>query len=177
VGANASAFFALVGDRVQIYAGARIGEAGFGATAGESGVIDVPQLGRVILQDSVTLGANCCVDRGAWEDTVVGENSKLDNMTHVAHNARLGRNCLMAAYSGVSGSSTLGDGVAMGGQSGVADHLEIGAGAQLGAGAGVLRNVPAGETWAGYPAQPLRAWLRQTAWLARSTRPTREDKA
>ena len=177
VGANASVLFALVGDRVQVYAGARIGEAGFGATAGDSGVIDVPQLGRVILQDSVTLGANCCVDRGAWEDTVVGENSKLDNMTHVAHNARLGRNCLMAAYSGVSGSSTLGDGVAMGGQSGVADHLEIGAGAQLGAGAGVLRNVPAGETWAGYPAQPLRAWLRQTAWLARSTRPTREDKA
>lgn len=177
VGANASVLFALVGDRVQIYAGARIGEAGFGATAGEAGVIDVPQLGRVIIQDGVTLGANCCVDRGAWEDTVLGENSKLDNLTHVAHNARLGRNCLMAAYSGVSGSSTLGDGVAMGGQSGVADHLEIGAGAQLGAGAGVLRNVPAGETWAGYPAQPLKAWLRQTAWLARSTRPAKENKA
>ncbi len=177
VGANASVLFALVGDRVQIYAGSRIGEAGFGATGGETGVIDVPQLGRVIVQDGVTLGANCCIDRGAWEDTVLGENSKLDNLTHVAHNARLGRNCVMAAYSGLSGSVTVGDGVAMGGRVGVADHLEVGAGAQLGAGAGVLKSVPAGETWGGYPAQPLKAWLRQTAWLAKSTRPAKEDKA
>ncbi len=177
VGANASVLFALVGDRVQIFAGSRIGEAGFGATGGDTGVIDVPQLGRVIIQDGVTLGANCCVDRGAWEDTVVGENSKLDNMTHVAHNARLGRNCVMAAYSGVSGTVTVGDGVAMGGRAGVADHLEIGVGAQLAAGAGVLKNVPAGETWGGYPAQPIKAWLRQTAWLAKSTRPAKEDKA
>jgi UDP-3-O-[3-hydroxymyristoyl] glucosamine N-acyltransferase len=177
VGANASVLFALVGDRVQIYAGSRVGEAGFGATGGEAGVIDVPQLGRVIIQDGVTLGANCCIDRGAWEDTVLGENSKLDNLTHVAHNARLGRNCVMAAYSGLSGSVTVGDGVAMGGRVGVADHLEVGAGAQLGAGSGVLKSVPAGETWGGYPAQPIKAWLRQTAWLAKSTRPAKEDKA
>lgn len=177
IGASASVLFALVGDRVQIYAGSRIGEAGFGATGGEAGVVDVPQLGRVIIQDGVTLGANCCVDRGAWEDTVVGENSKLDNMTHIGHSARLGRNCVMAAYSGLSGTVTVGDGVAMGGRVGIADHVDIGAGARLGAGAGVFRHVPAGETWGGYPAQPMKAWLRQTAWLVKNTRPTKEDKA
>jgi UDP-3-O-[3-hydroxymyristoyl] glucosamine N-acyltransferase len=177
IGANASVTFALIGDRVQIYSGTRIGEAGFGATGGETGVVDVPQLGRVIIQDGVTLGANSCVDRGAWEDTVVGENSKLDNMTHIGHNARLGRNCLMAAYSGLSGTVTVGDGVAMGGRVGIADHVDIGAGARLGAGAGVFRNVPAGETWGGYPAQPMKAWLRQTAWLVKNTRPGKEDKA
>lgn len=176
IGANASVLFALVGDRVQIYAGSRVGEAGFGATAGDAGVIDVPQLGRVILQDGVTLGANCCVDRGAWEDTVIGENSKLDNLTHVGHNVRIGRNCVMAAYSGISGSVTVGDGVAMGGRVGIADHVDIGAGARLGAGSGVFRHIPAGETWGGFPAQPMKAWLRQTAWLAKSTRP-KEDKA
>jgi UDP-3-O-[3-hydroxymyristoyl] glucosamine N-acyltransferase len=177
IGANASVLFALVGDRVQIYAGSRVGEAGFGATGGEAGVIDVPQLGRVILQDGVTLGANSCIDRGAWEDTVVGENSKLDNLTHIGHSARLGRNCVMAAYSGLSGTVTVGDGVAMGGRVGIADHVDIGAGARLGAGSGVFRHVPAGETWGGFPAQPMKAWLRQTAWLAKSTRPTKEDKA
>lgn len=177
IGANASILFALIGDRVQIYAGSRVGEAGFGATGGDTGVIDVPQLGRAIIQDGVTLGANCCVDRGAWEDTVIGENSKLDNLTHVGHNVRVGRNCVMAAYTGLSGTVTVGDGVAMGGRVGIADHVEIGAGARLGAGSGVFRNIPAGETWGGFPAQPMKAWLRQTAWLARSTRPTKEDKA
>lgn len=177
IGACASLSFALVGDRVQVYAGARIGEAGFGATGGDTGLVDVPQLGRVIIQDGVTLGANSCVDRGAWEDTVLGENSKLDNLTHVAHNVRLGRNCIMAAYSGLSGTVNVGDGVAMGGRVGIADHVDIGAGARIGAGAGVFRDIPAGETWGGYPAQPMKAWLRQTAWLSRNTRPTKEDKA
>ena len=177
IGPNSSVTFALIGDRVQIYSARGIGEAGFGATGGEAGLVDVPQLGRVIIQDGVTLGANSCVDRGAWEDTVVGENSKLDNMTHIGHNAVLGRNCVMAAYSGLSGTVKVGDGVAMGGRVGIADHVNIGAGAQIGAGAGVFRDIPAGETWGGYPALPMKAWLRQTAWLSRNTRPVKEDKA
>ncbi len=177
IGPNASVTFALVGDRVQIYAGARVGEAGFGAAGGEAGLVDVPQLGRVILQDGVTLGANACVDRGAWDDTVIGENTKLDNLTHVAHNVALGRNCVLAAYTGLSGTVSIGDGVAMGGRVGIADHVDIGPGARIGAGAGVFRDIPAGETWGGFPAQPMKAWLRQTAWLTRNTRPGREDKA
>lgn len=177
IGANASVGFALVGDRVRLYAGARIGEAGFGATGGEGGVVDVPQLGRVILQDGVTIGANSCVDRGAWEDTVVGENTKVDNLVHIAHNVRVGRNCVMAAYTGISGSVTIGDGAAFGGRAGVADHVVIGAGARIGAAAGVFREVPAGETWGGYPAQPMKSWLRETAWLSRNARRGKGDKA
>jgi len=177
IGANATVGFALIGDRVKLYAGARIGEAGFGATASDSGIYDVPQLGRVILQDGVTIGANSCVDRGAWEDTVVGENTKVDNLVHIGHNARVGRNCVMAAYVGLSGSVVVGDGVAFGGRAGVADHVTIGDGAQLAAGAGAFRDIPAGETWGGFPAQPVKSWLRETAWLSRNARRGKGDKA
>jgi UDP-3-O-[3-hydroxymyristoyl] glucosamine N-acyltransferase len=167
IGANAVIGFALIGDRVSIHAGAVIGEAGFGAAGGPTGVVDLPQLGRVILQDGVTIGANSCVDRGAFGDTTIGENSKIDNLVHVAHNVRLGRNCVAAAYTGISGSTVVGDGVAFGGKAGVADHLKIGAGAQIGASASVFKDVPAGETWTGFPARPLKRWLRETAWLSR----------
>jgi len=166
VGVNASIGFALIGDGVSILAGARIGEAGFGVTGDAKGAVDVPQLGRAILQDNVTVGANSCIDRGAWDDTVIGENSKLDNLVHVAHNVRMGRNCRLAAYTGISGSVTIGDGAIFGGRSGVADQLSIGAGAAIGAAAGVFKSVPAGEVWTGYPARPMRRWLREQAALA-----------
>ncbi|MCA3713865.1 UDP-3-O-(3-hydroxymyristoyl)glucosamine N-acyltransferase [Phenylobacterium sp.] len=168
IGANVSISFTLVGDRVKILAGAVIGEAGFGATAGATGLIDIPQLGRVILQDGVTIGAGCTIDRGAYEDTVIGENSKLDNMVHIAHNVRIGRNCVLAAQTGIAGSVTIGDGCQFGGQAGIADHLIIGDGARIGASGGVLKNVPAGETWGGFPAKPVQRWLREVAWLSRA---------
>lgn len=168
IGSNVSISFALVGDRVKILSGAVIGEAGFGATAGSAGLIDIPQLGRVILQDGVTIGACCTVDRGAYEDTVIGENTKLDNMVHVAHNVRIGRNCVLAAQTGISGSVTIGDGCQFGGKAGIADHLTIGDGARIGASGGVLKDVPPGETWGGFPAQPVQRWLRQVAWLSRA---------
>lgn len=167
VGANVSLSFCLIGDRVRIMSGARIGEAGFGAAASRTGPVDIPQLGRVILQDNVTVGANTCIDRGAYDDTVVGENTKIDNMVQIAHNCVVGRNCLMAAHSGISGSVTVGDNVMFGGQSGVGDHITIGQGARIAAGAGVLADVPAGETWSGYPAKPLRQSLREAVWLAK----------
>jgi UDP-3-O-[3-hydroxymyristoyl] glucosamine N-acyltransferase len=167
IGANAVVGFAIIGDRVSIHAGAVIGEAGFGAAPGPKGIVDLPQLGRVVIQDNVTIGANSCVDRGAFGDTTIGENTKIDNLVHVAHNVRLGRNCVLAAYTGISGSTTVGDGVQFGGKAGVADHLTIGSGASIGASASVFKDVPAGETWTGFPARPLKRWLRETAWLSR----------
>jgi UDP-3-O-[3-hydroxymyristoyl] glucosamine N-acyltransferase len=168
IGANAYVGFALLGDRVQVLAGAIVGEAGFGATGSATGVVDVPQLGRVILQDNVTIGALSCVDRGAWDDTVVGENTKIDNLVQIAHNVRMGRNCVMAAQSGISGSTVVGDGVQFGGGAGIADHLTIGDGARVAAAAGLMKDIPAGETWGGFPAKPIRQWMREVAWLSRA---------
>jgi UDP-3-O-[3-hydroxymyristoyl] glucosamine N-acyltransferase len=170
VGANATVLFAVIGDRVRILSGAVIGEAGFGVTTGQEGVIDVPQLGRVLIEDEVTVGANTTVDRGAWDDTVIGAHTKIDNLVQVAHNVRLGRNCMLAAHTGISGSVSVGDGAVFGGRAGVADHLEIGAGARIAAAAGVMKDVPPGEMWVGSPARPIRRFMRETAWLARAAR-------
>ena len=167
IGPNATVGFALIGDRVRLMAGVAIGEPGFGVAVGRSGAVDVPQLGRVIIQDGVTIGANSCVDRGAWDDTVIGENCKIDNMVQIAHNVRLGRNCILAAQVGISGSVTVGDGVLFGGGVGVADHLTIGAGAQLAGRAGLMHHVPPGERWGGAPAKPIRRFMRESAWLAK----------
>ncbi|MHB8530059.1 MAG: UDP-3-O-(3-hydroxymyristoyl)glucosamine N-acyltransferase [Caulobacteraceae bacterium] len=166
VGANAVIGFALIGDRVRIHAGAVIGEAGFGAATGRKGIIDIPQLGRVIIQDAVTIGAGTCVDRGALDDTVIGENTKIDNLVQIAHNVTIGRNCLLVAHTGISGSVVIGDNCVFGGRAGIVDHIRIGQGARIAAGAGISKDVPAGETWAGYPARPLVRWKREMAWLS-----------
>ena len=167
IGAGAVVGFALIGDDVTILAGTVIGEQGFGVAGDASGPVDVPHLGRVIVQDRVTIGANCTIDRGVFEDTVIGEDCKIDNLCHVAHNCTLGRGVLIAAFAGISGSTMVGDGVTMGGRVGIGDHRKIGAGATLAGGAAVFQDVPVGEVWSGYPAKPLRKWLREAAWLSR----------
>ena len=113
---------------MRIQAGAVIGEPGFGAARRARRLVDVPQLGRVILQDGVTVGANSCIDRGAFDDTVIGENTKIDNLVQIAHNVVIGRNCVLAAHTGISGSTVIGDGCMFGGRAGIADHVTIGAG-------------------------------------------------
>ena len=168
IGANATLGFALIGDRVKIMAGVVVGEAGFGVAVGKGGAMDVPQLGRVIIQDGVSVGACSCIDRGAWDDTVIGENSKIDNLVQIAHNVQLGRNCILAGQVGISGSVVVGDGAMFGGSAGIADHVTIGAGALITAAAGVMHDVPAGERWAGAPARLARQYMRETAWLIRA---------
>ena len=168
IGSNASVRCALIGDGVRIFPGAVIGETGFGLAADTGGVALTPHFGRVIMQNGVSLGANSCVDRGLLEDTVIGEGTHIDNLCHIGHNCRIGAHVVMAAFAGVSGSSRVGDRVQFGGRVGLKDHVHVGQGARIAAGAAVLSDVPAGETWAGYPSKPIRSWMRELAWLARS---------
>lgn len=167
IGARVSIANALIGDDVDILAGAVIGEAGFGMAASAEGPVDMPHFGRVVVQDRVTIGANSTIDRGVFDDTLIGENAKIDNLCHIAHNVTIGRGALIAAFAGISGSTTLGDGVTLGGRVGIGDHRAIGARATLAGGAAVFKDVPEGETWTGYPAKPIRQWMREQAWLSR----------
>ncbi|NQY96775.1 MAG: UDP-3-O-(3-hydroxymyristoyl)glucosamine N-acyltransferase [Henriciella sp.] len=176
IGPNVSIRCALIGNDVTILAGASIGEAGFGVTAGPEGAEDVPQWGRVIIQDLVTIGANTCIDRGAFDDTIIGERTKIDNLVQIAHNVVIGRNVMMASFTGISGTSSIDDGVVMGGRVGIADHVHIGAGAQLAAASGIFRDIPAGETWGGSPARPLRQYLREIAWIQKQVAPKKKPK-
>jgi len=167
IGPNVTLGFCLMGDRVRIGPSTVIGEAGFGVTGDAGGLIDIPQLGRVILQDDVSIGANSCIDRGAWDDTVIGEGSKIDNLVQVGHNCRLGRHVILAGHTGLSGSVTIGDGAQLGGRAGVTDHHTIGRGARIAAASMVINDIPDGETWGGQPARPMRRFLRETVWLAK----------
>jgi UDP-3-O-[3-hydroxymyristoyl] glucosamine N-acyltransferase len=170
VGPGASITHALLGDRVTIHAGVRIGQDGFGFVMGPAGHYKVRQVGRVIIQDDVEIGANTTIDRGALKDTIIGEGTKIDNLVQIAHNVLIGRHCVIAAQCGISGSTILEDFVAMGGQCGTVGHIRIGAGAQIGAQSGVASDVPRGERWGGYPAKPMSSWAREVALLKRLTR-------
>jgi UDP-3-O-[3-hydroxymyristoyl] glucosamine N-acyltransferase len=167
IGPNVSIIHALIGDRVIIHPGCRIGQDGFGYLMGAAGHVKVPQIGRVIIQDDVEIGANTTIDRGAMSDTVIGEGTKIDNLVQIAHNVRIGRHCVLASQTGISGSAVLEDNVMTGGQVGIADHLTIGAGTALGAKAGVMHDIPAGARWVGAPAKPVKQFFREVAALER----------
>ena len=160
IGPGASIIHALIGDSVIIHPGCRIGQDGFRFHSGSTGHTKVPQLGRVIVQDHVEIGANTTIDRGASGDTFVGEGTKIDNLVQIGHNVTIGRHCIIVAQCGLSGSVILGDNVTLGGQVGIAGHLIIGEGAAIGDKSGVASNVPAGEKWLGFPAWPRREFLR-----------------
>jgi len=175
VGPGASLTCCLVGNGVVIHAGARIGQDGFGFAPRAEGHLKVPQLGRVVIEDDVEIGANSTIDRGAGPDTVIGAGSKIDNLVQIGHNVRIGRGCIVVAQVGISGSTTIGDFVMMGGQAGLSGHLTIGDGARVGAQSGVMRDVDPGETVFGYPAMRAKQYWRQIAALGRLARGRGED--
>lgn len=167
IGPRVVLMHALIGNNVIIHAGASIGQDGFGFAMGRQGHMKVPQVGRVIVQDWVEIGANSTVDRGALRDTVIGEGTKIDNLVQIAHNVVVGRHCILVGQSGIAGSAVLEDFVIIGGQSGIVGHLTVGAGAQIAGNSGVAENVPRGARWGGTPAKPLKVWAREIALLKR----------
>jgi UDP-3-O-[3-hydroxymyristoyl] glucosamine N-acyltransferase len=161
VGAGTSITHALVGDRVIIHPGCRIGQDGFGFLMGGRGHLKVPQIGRVIIQDDVEIGAGTTIDRGAIRDTMIGEGTKIDNLVQIGHNVVVGRHCVLVAQTGISGSTTLEDFVVMGARVGTNTHVTIGEGAQIAAISVVGGDVPPGARWGGTPAKPIKQWLRE----------------
>ncbi len=159
--------YCLVASCVHIKPGARIGQRGFGFEMDEKGPIDMPQMGRVVIEDYVEVGANTCIDRGSQGDTVIGRGSRIDNLVQIAHNVKLGRNCILVAQVGIAGSTELGNYVVVAGQVGISGHLKIGDGVRIGAQSGVMRDILAKTDVAGSPAVSARDWHRQTVMLKR----------
>ncbi len=170
IGAHVSLIHALIGDRVIIHPGCRIGQDGFGYVMEPKGHRKVPQIGRVIVQDEVEIGAGTTIDRGASRDTVIGEGTKIDNLVQVGHNVTIGRHCILVAQTGISGSVTIEDYVVLGARVGVNNHVTIGEGAQIAATSIVKDSVPPGARWGGTPAKPAKLWFREMLALERLAR-------
>lgn len=165
IAANCTIDCAHIGNEVVINSGVRVGTEGFGWLDFGLSNRKVPQLGRVLIQDRVEIGANSTIDRGALGDTMIGEGTKIDNLVQIGHNCRIGRNCLIAAMTGLSGSTIVGDGVLMGGGVGTSGHLTIGAGSVVHGRAAVTKDWPPGSKLAGAPAQDIKDFWREIATM------------
>jgi UDP-3-O-[3-hydroxymyristoyl] glucosamine N-acyltransferase len=163
-----------IGDRVILHPGVVVGSDGFGFAKGEGIYHKIPQIGRVIIEDDVEIGANSCIDRATTGRTIIAAGTKLDNLVQIAHNVSVGRHCVISAQSGVSGSSTIGDDVTIAGQVGIADHLRIGNRVQIGGKSGVSGHVPDDSAYSGIPARDHREWRRLNVHTSRLARYAQE---
>lgn len=173
IGANATLSHTVIGKHCILHPGVHLGQDGFGFAKSPKGAVKVPQLGRVVVEDFVEIGAGSCIDRGAGPDTIIGMGSKIDNLVQIGHNVKLGRSVIVVSQVGISGSTEVGDGATLAGQVGVAGHIRIGKGATLAAKAGVAGNIPDGEIYGGIPAMPMQMWRKQVATLSLMTRKKR----
>ena len=151
----------LISNNVNIQDGCKIGVKGFGFIPNKKKNIRTPHTGKVILEEGVEIGANSTIDRGSLSDTIIGTNTFIDNQVHIAHNVKIGKNCMIAGQVGFAGSSILGDNVIIGGQAGISGHLKIGNNVKIGGGSGVINDLPDNSQVMGYPAIPLREFIKQ----------------
>ena len=165
IGVGAHISYCIMGNDCFMYSGVRIGQDGFGFLMVEGKHKKIPQLGRVIIGNDVEIGANSCVDRGATDDTIIGDGCRMDNFVQIAHEVKLGKSCIFVSMAGVAGSCTFGDYVVCGGQTGFADHLTVGSGAQIASQSGIMRDVAAGDVIMGSPAVPIKDFMRQVSYL------------
>lgn len=161
IGSNITLKNTIIGDNVVVQDGCKIGVKGFGFVPLKDKNFRFPHIGRVLLNNNVELGANCTIDRGSIGDTVIGENTFLDNQVHMAHNVKIGKNCMIAGQVGFAGSTTIGNNVSIGGQAGISGHLNIGNNVKIGGGSGVVKDVPDNSIIMGYPAVPLKEFLKK----------------
>jgi len=170
IGSNVHIKNSIIGDNVVIQNGCKIGNKGFGFIPLKEQNIKFPHIGSVIIFNNVEIAANCTIDRGSIDDTIIGKNTYLDNQVHVAHNVKIGENCMIAGQVGFAGSTIIGNNVSIGGQAGISGHLRIGNNVRIGGGSGVVKDIPDNTTVMGYPAVPLKEFLKnKSIWVVQST--------
>tara|TARA_Y100000389_G_scaffold199225_1_gene237200 strand:- start:236 stop:1279 length:1044 start_codon:yes stop_codon:yes gene_type:complete len=176
IGSNVTITHSIIGNNIIIHQGTSIGQDGFGFAMSHDGHKKIPQVGRVLIKDNVEIGANCSIDRGSIQDTVIKKGTKIDNMVHIAHNCIIGENCIIAGMVGLAGSTTLEDFVVMGAKSGAVGHITIGKGSQIAAKAGVSKTLPPGKTWAGFPIRELDLWKKDLSSIRKLSKGRKNDK-
>ena len=161
IGSNLVIKNTIIGDRVIIQDSNKIGQKGFGFIPLVNKNIKFPHIGKVVIEDDVEIASGCTIDRGSIDDTVIGKNTYLDNQVHIAHNVKIGSNCMIAGQVGFAGSSRIGNNVSIGGQAGISGHLKIGNNVKIGGGSGVVKDIEDNQTVMGYPAMPLKDFLKK----------------
>ncbi len=160
IGNNVLIKNSFIGNNVIILDGSIIGKKGFGFFPSKDKNFRYPHVGMVIIGNDVEIGSNNNIDRGSISNTIIGDNTFLDNMVHIAHNVKIGKNCIITAQVGFAGSTTIGNRVSIGGQAGISGHLNIGNNVQIGGGSGVIKNIPDNSKVMGYPAKNIRSFLK-----------------